>query len=81
LFIVLGSVLHIATNLRTAFFVSTFTFGTLDKQQMAQFIGTVYMHVAWLSALVTMSDHLSVNGFAHTLVEHKIFTNKIWFQI
>ena len=48
---------------------------------MTGFVGAIHMGVTRSSALVAMSDYIVGNAFSSAFVEHKVFPNKLIFQI
>ena len=65
------------TGIGTAVLHLFFAAFTLNKQQMARFVGTVYMRITRSSALVTMSYDVVGNALSSAFVKHKVFPNKL----
>ena len=60
----------------TRAFVDRFTGRTLNKQEIAGFVGTIYMYIRRLPTLVAVGNHIVRNMFSQALVKDKVFALK-----
>ena len=71
---------EILTFLTAASFIFLFTFITLDKKQMAGFIHTIDMCIAWFAALMAFGNDIFGYPFSQPVIKHKILSNEFVFQ-
>ena len=64
----------------TATFHCRFAFLTLDKKQMATFVGAIGMHVTCFAALVALRHNIVGDSFAQAVVKNKVFSDEFAFQ-